>query len=60
MALQRQPKYSAILYTLVLTASDNVLQALSRGGVADELISDWLADRFGIDQRALLRPGWNP
>jgi hypothetical protein len=29
-------------------------------GVADELISDWFADRFGIDQRALLRTGWKP
>jgi alpha-beta hydrolase superfamily lysophospholipase len=28
--------------------------------IGQELISDWLADRFGIDQRALLRTGWNP
>lgn len=28
--------------------------------IGQELISDWLADRFGIDQRTLLRTGWNP
>jgi dipeptidyl aminopeptidase/acylaminoacyl peptidase len=28
--------------------------------IGQELIADWLADRFGIDQRALLRTGWNP
>jgi dienelactone hydrolase len=28
--------------------------------IGQELIADWLADRFGIDQRALLRAGWNP
>jgi hypothetical protein len=24
-----------------------------------EVMADWLADRFGIDQRALLKTGWN-
>jgi dienelactone hydrolase len=28
--------------------------------IGQELIADWLADRFGIDQPALLRTGWNP
>jgi hypothetical protein len=23
-------------------------------------MADWLADRFGIDQRALLKTSWNP
>jgi dienelactone hydrolase len=27
--------------------------------MGQELIADWLADRFQIDQRALLRTGWN-
>lgn len=28
--------------------------------IGQEILSDWLADRFGIDQRALLRTGWAP
>jgi len=28
--------------------------------IGQELIADWLADRFGIDQRALLSTCWNP
>ena len=28
--------------------------------IGQELLSDWLADLFGIDQRKLLRTGWNP
>ncbi|WP_158807196.1 S9 family peptidase [Beijerinckia sp. L45] len=28
--------------------------------IGQELISDWLADRFGIDQRAVVKTGWNP
>lgn len=28
--------------------------------IGQEVMADWLADRFGIDQRALLKTGWNP
>lgn len=28
--------------------------------LGQELLADWLADRFGIDQRALLKTGWSP
>jgi dienelactone hydrolase len=28
--------------------------------IGQELLADWLADLFGIDQRALLRTGWAP
>jgi pimeloyl-ACP methyl ester carboxylesterase len=28
--------------------------------IGQEILSDWLADRFGIDQRALLSTGWVP
>jgi hypothetical protein len=28
--------------------------------MGQELLGDWLADVFGIDQRALLRTGWAP
>jgi hypothetical protein len=28
--------------------------------IGQEILSDWLADRFGIDQRALLATGWAP
>lgn len=28
--------------------------------IGQELLADWLADVFGIDQRALLKTGWNP
>lgn len=28
--------------------------------LGQELLADWLADVFGIDQRALLRTGWDP
>ena len=28
--------------------------------IGQELLADWLADVFGIDQRALLGTGWNP
>jgi hypothetical protein len=28
--------------------------------IGQEVLSDWLADRFGIDQRKLLRTSWNP
>ena len=27
--------------------------------IGQEVMADWLADRFGIDQRALLKTGWN-
>lgn len=27
--------------------------------IGHELLADWLADRFGIDQPALLKTGWN-
>jgi hypothetical protein len=28
--------------------------------IGQEVLADWLADRFGIDQRTLLKTGWNP
>jgi hypothetical protein len=28
--------------------------------IGQEVLADWLADRFGIDQRALLKTSWNP
>ena len=28
--------------------------------IGQELLNDWLADAFAIDQRALLKTGWNP
>lgn len=28
--------------------------------IGQELLADWLADRFGIDQRALLKTSWSP
>lgn len=28
--------------------------------IGQELLADWLADRFAIDQRKLARTGWNP
>ncbi|RAH99162.1 hypothetical protein DLJ53_21680 [Acuticoccus sediminis] len=28
--------------------------------IGQELLADWLADRFGIDQRALMKTGWSP
>ena len=28
--------------------------------IGQEILSDWLADKFGIDQGALLQRGWNP
>ena len=28
--------------------------------IGQEMMADWLADRFGIDQRALLKTSWNP
>ena len=28
--------------------------------LGQELLADWLADRFGIDQRALLKTSWSP
>lgn len=28
--------------------------------IGQEILSDWLADRFDLDQRALLRTGWAP
>jgi dienelactone hydrolase len=28
--------------------------------IGQELLADWLADVFGIDQRTLLKTGWNP
>ena len=28
--------------------------------IGQELLSDWLADLFGIDQKALLKRSWNP
>ena len=28
--------------------------------IGQEVLADWLADRFGIDQRALLRSSINP
>jgi hypothetical protein len=28
--------------------------------IGQEVLADWLADRFGIDQRALLRTSINP
>jgi hypothetical protein len=28
--------------------------------IGQEVLADWLADRFGIDQRALLKTSFNP
>jgi pimeloyl-ACP methyl ester carboxylesterase len=28
--------------------------------IGQEILADWLADVFGIDQRALLKRGWDP
>ena len=28
--------------------------------IGQEILADWLADRFGIDQRALLKTSWSP
>ena len=28
--------------------------------IGQEVMCDWLADLFGIDQASLLRTGWNP
>jgi pimeloyl-ACP methyl ester carboxylesterase len=28
--------------------------------IGQEILNDWLADVFGIDQRALLKTGWSP
>ena len=28
--------------------------------IGQEVMADWLADRFGIDQRALLKTSWSP
>ena len=28
--------------------------------IGQEILADWLADVFKIDQRALLKTGWNP
>ncbi len=28
--------------------------------IGQEVLADWLADRFGIDQRALMKTSWSP